>query len=73
MSKGFYVTMRQGERTAFLAGPYAAHEDAVKAVCSARRLAIHIDGWAHFYSFGTASLDPPARMGVFNHLIRNDR
>lgn len=71
--KGFYVTMRRGKRVAFLAGPYDAHEQAIGAVDSASAMARKMDPWADFDWFGTASLDPPLRLGVFNHLVRNDR
>jgi hypothetical protein len=69
---GFYVTMRRGRRTAFLAGPYDSLDDAKRAVPSAMKLAAHLDPWADFDSFGVTGLIPPARLGVFNHLVRND-
>lgn len=76
MAAGFYVTMIRGEhhrRVSFLAGPYAEHAEALRAVAPAKALAQKLDPWADFDAFGTASLDPPVRLGVFNHLVSTGR
>lgn len=76
MSAGFYVTMIRGaaprDRLAFLAGPFPTKAAAELARPSAERLACHLDAWADFDGFGVTMLDPPHRLGVFNHMVRND-
>ena len=52
----FYVTVVDGPRVGFLLGPYASHQDAINNVDRGRELANGADAFAHFYSFGTASI-----------------
>ena len=54
--KQFYVTVRNGDQTGFLLGPYETHEEALANVQRGRELANTTDQWAHFYAYGTASL-----------------
>lgn len=57
MNRDFYVTMiRDGRRVAYLAGPFATHDQALGLVDQAKRLATDIDQWACFDAFGTASM-----------------
>ena len=55
--KGFYVTMKDGPRTAWLLGPFAEHESALSAVPAATKLAQEIDPRGCWYAFGTSSID----------------
>jgi hypothetical protein len=54
--RDYYVTLQRGSRTAWLAGPFATHFDALIAVDRAVKLANEIDQWAWFDPFGTCSL-----------------
>jgi hypothetical protein len=60
-SRVFYVTARDGERTAWLAGPFASHGRAIGLIDATRDLAEQVDARAVWYAFGTASL--PADLG----------
>jgi hypothetical protein len=63
----FYVTLRQGRRTALLLGPFVSHMTALERVPRARRLAqeAYPNSSFGFASFGTASLldTQPTRFG----------
>jgi hypothetical protein len=52
----FFVTVRSGARTGFLLGPYGTHAEALANVDRGRDFACAVDAWAHFYSYGTASV-----------------
>ncbi len=62
----FYVTLRQGRKTALLLGPFVSHMTAIERVDRARRLAQETYPAASFgfASFGTASL-PDTRPTLF--------
>lgn len=67
----YYVTMIDGARVAFLAGPFINdHAGALAMVDEARRVAHEVDPRAHWYAFGTSrkSLwgNPEQRAGVLN-------
>ena len=66
--RDFYVTMLRGKRTAFLAGPFVTHAEALEAVDRAREKACDVDPWAWFDLFGTSSLPRSASnpTGVLN-------
>jgi len=49
---GFYVTIRRGERTGLLLGPYKTKDEADPNVDRARKAAEEIDSWAGFDAFG---------------------
>jgi hypothetical protein len=53
--RDYYVTMVRAKRTAYLAGPFAAHTEALALVEPARHMACDLDQWAWFDLFGTAS------------------
>lgn len=55
-SLDYYVTMIRGNRTAFLAGPFKTHTEALAAVPGARDLACEVDPRAWWDAFGTSSL-----------------
>lgn len=52
----FYVSVRDGQRTGFLLGPYGDHGTALANVERGRKLACDANDRAWFYSYGTASL-----------------
>lgn len=65
----YYVTAKQGARTAWLAGPFDNHAAALAHVAPASRLAIEHDPAMFFVSFGTARYPDgvtPRPIGVFN-------
>lgn len=53
----YYVTVVDGERVGFLAGPYRLHVNALACVDKARTIAIGIDRRAWFYAFGTCRIE----------------
>lgn len=69
-ARAFYVTCVDGGRNAWLAGPFATHQEALDQVDPARAAADKATrGWSHFYAFGTASLpasDPTLPVGRLN-------
>lgn len=50
----YYVTVQDGARVGYLAGPFKRHGDAVRMVDAAKHAAKKADTWAAFYAFGTA-------------------
>jgi hypothetical protein len=64
---GFYVTARDGRRTAWLLGPYTTHGEALDRVADGSRLARQADDRAAFYAFGTTRIvSGPRPAGVLN-------
>ena len=54
----YYVTVRNGDRYDFLAGPFRDdHQAALDLVDRCREITEGLDAWAHFYAFGTARID----------------
>lgn len=53
----YYVTMRDGQRVAYLAGPFAKHEHALALVSDAMIEACKVRSEYHFCEFGTARMD----------------
>jgi hypothetical protein len=54
----YYVTIHDGARFGFLAGPFRDdHRAAIDLVARCQELAIQLDPWAHFHAFGTARID----------------
>lgn len=64
----YYVTARDGERVAFLLGPYPDHVMALERVEIGRDYMARIDQRAAFYSFGTTRIAPggPDRVGALH-------
>lgn len=58
--RDYFVSLRRGERTALLAGPFATHAEALGLVDRATDEANRVDPWAHFDAFGTCSLPAPS-------------
>jgi len=73
--KGYYVTLKDGERTAWLLGPFSDHERAKAAVKEAADKAEDIDPRAYWYAHGTSSIDtektlPPGKLNdLLPHLL----
>lgn len=63
----FYVSVIDGARYAFLAGPFATHEEALAKVDAARKRADEVDPRAWFYAYGTAQApEGYDRPGILN-------
>ena len=66
----YYVSVRDGERSALLAGPFATHPEALAAVRATRVVAQAKDVKSAFYAFGTARLElPTTRLGLLNEYL----
>ena len=65
-SECFYVSVIDGNRSAFVAGPFRAHESALAALPTARTLGIDVDPKAVFYAWGTAKRSNGYREGSLN-------
>lgn len=59
MAKGFYVTIKRGARTGWLAGPFPTEPEARATIPQARDIAYDIDPRSHWDLFGTAKLEAP--------------
>lgn len=58
--RAYYATLRRdGGRTAWLAGPYATHAEALAVVDAAWLTACDVDPFCHFDARGTASFERP--------------
>ena len=63
----YYVTAIDGERHAFLLGPYQDdHATALAMVDEARRIAQELDPRAFWYAYGTARVTGYAKPGILN-------
>lgn len=63
----FYVSVIDGARHGFLAGPFQTHDEALAKVDAARAAANEVDPRAWFYAYGTAKApDGYDRPGVLN-------
>lgn len=66
----YYATVKDGNRSGFLAGPFRTHGAALAAVPAVKRLAQEANHRAHFYAFGTARIGTPSeKRGLFNGAI----
>lgn len=70
MARKFYVSVIDGPRFNFLAGPFDTHEEALAKVDAARAKANEVNDRAWFYAYGTAQApegyDKP---GLLNDLL----
>lgn len=66
--RDYYVTLINGRRVAWLAGPFKTRGEAAAVRDRAWKLAEQIDPWAHFYVCGTGSRPhvPWNKKGVLN-------
>ena len=81
MAVGYYVTLRRGQRTAFLAGPFDTKAEAEKMVEPAVAEASRVDPFTHFDPHGTARIEAArlprgklnARLGLARTRQEQDR
>ena len=57
MIRVYYVSAIDGDRRALICGPYADHEGALADVVRVKRAAYEVDPRAHWWAWGTASVD----------------
>ena len=75
MAKGFYCTVKRGERTAWLLGPFADHEKAQELAFLASCKGSDIDPRMAFDPYGTSSIEREGveitelPKGKLNHLL----
>lgn len=73
MAKAFYVSIVRGtgpgRKVGLLAGPFAAHDEALAMVEPASRMARDADPWADFDAFGTMSIEGFDKPGVLNQRL----
>lgn len=67
----YYVSVRDGERSGLLLGPFANdHATALRWIDPVRRKAETLNDRAHWYGFGTARATPPYdKPGLLNELF----
>lgn len=55
---GYYVTVKNGNRTGGLLGPYETHEEALENVERGKQMALDSDGQSRswFYAYGTSKI-----------------
>jgi hypothetical protein len=53
----FYVSVKDGQRSGFLLGPYDTHDEALANVDRGRKLAYDADTRAPWYAYGTAGTE----------------
>jgi hypothetical protein len=77
MAKGFYCTVKRGEKTAWLLGPFAEHETALELAFQASCKASDIDPRIAFDPYGTSAITREGAeiaelpKGKLNHLFPN--
>ena len=59
MNIGCYVSMKDGQRTALLLGPYSEHSTPLNRKAEAQRVACEINPWYDFCAFGTCKIETP--------------
>lgn len=62
----FYVSVVDGARFRFLAGPFYHHQQALDLVPTVRKLAETCDPKSVFYGFGTSKAQSGERLGILN-------
>lgn len=78
MSKGYYVTLKDGQRTAWILGPFKEHANALASVREAKDCAERFDPRAFWYAHGTSSIESanPLPAGKLNdqlsHLLEKE-
>jgi hypothetical protein len=60
-NRKYYITAIDAGRTAFLAGPYSTHKDALSKVDKVRKKTEEFHPFAVFWAFGTISLEGKAQ------------
>lgn len=64
MSRAYYVSAIDGARKALICGPYPTHDAALADVTRVKRAAYDVDPRAHWWAWGTASVDTDAAPGL---------
>ena len=62
----WYVSIRDGGRLGFLAGPFRYHRQALRFLRATRREAERVDHWAAFSAIGTCRCPDGRYTGVLN-------
>jgi hypothetical protein len=62
----YYVSVVDGKRYNFLAGPFQTHQEALDRVDGARKIGQEMDPKAWFYGFGTCKAPNGYREGLLN-------
>lgn len=57
MARAYYVSAIDGDRKALICGPYPTHDAALEDVTRVKRAAYDVDPRAHWWAWGTASVD----------------
>lgn len=67
----YYVSVKDGGRSAFLSGPYETHPEALALVDRARAICQELDPRSAFYAFGTCRMKdgsrPPAVLQTWGY------
>lgn len=71
MTKGYYVTLKDGDRTAWLLGPFSDHKRAKAAVREAANKAEEINPRTFWMAHGTSSIETEKTLplGKLNDLL----
>lgn len=68
----FYIVLKNGSRTAYLAGPFALMSQCEALVCEAHDAAIELDAYAWFYEAGVLGVETDRKAlppGVLNRKL----
>lgn len=65
----YFVTIIRDSQVGVLAGPFDAREEAERYVEPTRELAVKIDSWAHFDSFGVSLIPGRGHPGTLNERL----
>jgi hypothetical protein len=69
----YYITVQDGGRTGFLAGPFRRHGDAERMVTATKQEAQKANSRAVFYAFGTSRVKTPTLRRKIGAGLLNDR
>ena len=71
MNEGFYVTVKRGTKTGWLAGPFVTRDAAQAEVKRVQNVAAAIDPWTAFDAFGVSKMSLDRRLpdGVLNGYV----
>ena len=70
----YYVSVKDGQRSGLLAGPFDTHQQALDMVEAAKQEAYKNDFFSCFYTFGTAKLTTTgvSKIGILNSKLGID-
>ena len=66
----YYVSVKDGPKNAFVAGPFRAHSYALSALTESKNIGMDKDPWASFYAWGTARYENGYIQGSLNRFLR---